>query len=366
MSNFKILNKDKKARRGLLNTLHGNINTPAFMPVGTAATVKAITTPDLKKTGSEILLGNTYHLMLRPGDNLIKDFGGLHNFMNWDRPILTDSGGYQVYSLAKLRKLTHDGVEFNSHIDGSKIFISPEKSIEIQKNLNSDIVMCFDECTPYPVIYDEAKKSMLLSMDWAERCKNSFDQNQNQLFGIVQGSVYEDLRAISVERLRGIGFDGYAVGGLAVGEKQEEMFKVLDFTCPMLPEDKPHYLMGVGKPDDIIGAVERGIDMFDCVLPTRSGRNGQAFTRLGTINIRNAKFKALDGSIDPMSNNPVCNSYSAGYLHHLFNAKEMLGGMLLSLHNIYFYQNMMREIRESIEENNFEKYSVEFKKLYNC
>jgi queuine tRNA-ribosyltransferase len=226
--------------------------------------------------------------------------------------------------------------------------------------------MCFDECTPYPVIYDEAKKSMLLSMDWAERCKNSFDQNQNQLFGIVQGSVYEDLRAISVERLRGIGFDGYAVGGLAVGEKQEEMFKVLDFTCPILPEDKPHYLMGVGKPDDIIGAVERGIDMFDCVLPTRSGRNGQAFTRLGTINIRNAKFKTLDGSIDPMSNNPVCNSYSAGYLHHLFNAKEMLGGMLLSLHNIYFYQNMMREIRESIEENNFEKYSVEFKKLYNC
>ena len=365
MSNFKILNRDKNARRGLLSTLHGNINTPAFMPVGTAATVKAIATPDLKKTRSEIILGNTYHLMLRPGDNLVKNFGGLHSFMNWNMPILTDSGGYQVYSLAKLRKLTNDGVEFNSHIDGNKIFISPEKSIEIQKNLNSDIVMCFDECTPYPVNHEDAEKSMLLSMDWAARCKNAFGENPNQLFGIVQGSVYEDLRTTSVQRLSEIGFDGYAVGGLAVGERQEDMFKVLDFTCPILPEDKPHYLMGVGKPDDILGAVERGIDMFDCVLPTRSGRNGQAFTRSGTINIRNSKFKTLDDSIDSMSDNPVCNSYSAGYLHHLFNAKEMLGGMLLSLHNIYFYQCMMQEIRNSIEKNNFEKFSSEFKKIYN-
>ena len=365
MSNFELLNNDHLARRGIVKTDHGVINTPAFMPVGTAATVKAVTTPDLLKTGSEILLGNTYHLMLRPGDDLISKFGGLHNFMNWHLPILTDSGGYQVFSLSKLRKLTDDGVEFKSHIDGKKFFISPEKSIEIQKNLNSDIVMCFDECTPFPATHDQASDSMRLSMKWAERCKYAFNGSQNQLFGIVQGSTYSDLREESVKSLINLDFDGYAVGGLAVGEPQDEMFKVLDYTCLLLPQNRPRYLMGVGKPDDIIGAVARGIDMFDCVLPTRNGRNGQAFTKNGTVNIRNSKFKQLNSSIDPESDNPVCNTYSAAYLHHLFNAKEMLGGMLLSLHNIYFYQNLMKEIRASIEEKRFQRFSEEFLSNYN-
>ena len=365
MSNFELLNNDHLARRGIVKTDHGVINTPAFMPVGTAATVKAVTTPDLLKTGSEILLGNTYHLMLRPGDDLISKFGGLHNFMNWHLPILTDSGGYQVFSLSKLRKLTDDGVEFKSHIDGKKFLVTPEKSIEIQKNLNSDIVMCFDECTPFPATHDQASDSMRLSMKWAERCKYAFTGSQNQLFGIVQGSTYSDLRDESVRSLINLDFDGYAVGGLAVGEPQDEMFKVLDYTCPLLPQNRPRYLMGVGKPDDIIGAVARGIDMFDCVLPTRSGRNGQAFTKNGTINIRNSKFKQLNSSIDPESDNPVCNTYSAAYLHHLFNAKEMLGGMLLSLHNIYFYQNLMKEIRASIEEKRFQRFSEEFLSNYN-
>jgi queuine tRNA-ribosyltransferase len=269
MNKFKILAKDGFARRGVVTTLHGEINTPAFMPVGTAATVKGVFTDDIIKTGSEILLGNTYHLMLRPSSEVIKELGGLHKFMNWNKPILTDSGGYQVFSLSELRKLTDKGVEFKSHIDGKKIFMSPEDSIQIQMNLNSDIVMVLDECTPFPATYDEAKKSMLLSMDWAKRCKTYFGDNKNSLFGIVQGSVFEDLRIDSINRLTDIGFDGYAVGGLAVGEPQEEMFKVLDYTCPALPENNPHYLMGVGKPEDIIGAGERGIDMFDCVLPTR-------------------------------------------------------------------------------------------------
>lgn len=365
MSNFELLNSDHLARRGIVKTTHGNINTPAFMPVGTAATVKAVTTPDLLKTGSEILLGNTYHLMLRPGDDLISKFGGLHDFMNWHLPILTDSGGYQVFSLSKLRKLTDDGVEFKSHIDGKKFFVTPEKSIEIQKNLNSDIVMCFDECTPFPASHEQACDSMRLSMKWAERCKHAFNGSQNQLFGIVQGSTYADLRDESVRSLINLDFDGYAVGGLAVGEPQDEMFKVLDYTCLLLPQNRPRYLMGVGKPDDIIGAVARGIDMFDCVLPTRSGRNGQAFTKNGTVNIRNSKFKQLNSSIDPESDNPVCNTYSAAYLHHLFNAKEMLGGMLLSLHNIYFYQNLMKEIRASIEEKRFQRFSEEFLSNYN-
>ena len=365
MSKFKILAKDGNARRGIVNTLHGEINTPAFMPVGTAATVKGIFTDDLIKTGSEILLGNTYHLMLRPTSEVVKELGGLHKFMNWDRPILTDSGGYQVFSLSELRKLTDKGVEFRSHIDGKKIFMSPEDSIQIQMNLNSDIVMVLDECTPFPATYDEAKKSMLLSMDWAKRCKTYFGENKNSLFGIVQGSIFEDLRIDSINKLTDIGFDGYAVGGLAVGEPQEEMFKVLDYVCPALPEDNPHYLMGVGKPEDIIGAVERGIDMFDCVLPTRSGRTGQGFTSNGPINVRNAKYKLSDQPIDPNSNNPVCEKYSLGYIHHLFNAKEMLGGMLLSLHNIYFYQEMMQGIRKSIEDGNLSNFNRDFREKYN-
>ena len=365
MTDFQITHKDGNARRGKLNTKNGVINTPAFMPVGTAATVKAIFTKDLYETNSEIILGNTYHLMLRPGSAQIKEFGGLHKFMNWNKPILTDSGGYQVYSLSNLRKLSEEGVEFSSHIDGTKIFVSPEKSIEIQTDLNSDIVMAFYEFTPYPAEYDEAKKSMELSMRWAGRCKEYFkDHNTNKLFGIVQGSTYEDLRHQSASLLSDIGFDGYAVGGLAVGETQTQMFDVLDYTVSQLPIEKPHYLMGVGKPDDIIGSVARGIDMFDCVLPTRKGRNGQAFTKSGPINIRNAKYKSLDVSIDPESNNPICRDYSAGYIHHLFNAKEMLGGMLLSLHNIYFYQEMMRNIRTSIENNEFEKFRADFLSKY--
>ena len=359
MTKFNVTHTDGNARRGRLSTFHGEINTPAFMPVGTAGTVKGVFTRDLKETGSEIILGNTYHLMLRPGDKNIAEAGGLHNFMNWNMPILTDSGGYQVYSLSKLRKISDEGVTFKSHLDGEEIFLSPEKSMEIQKNLNSDIVMAFDECTPYPSTHSEASKSMKLSMDWALRCKKSFE-GRNLLFGIVQGSIYEDLRGDSVKALTDIGFDGYAVGGLAVGETQNQMFDVLNFTCPMLPADQPRYLMGVGKPDDIIGAVSRGIDMFDCVLPTRSGRNGQAFTSTGPINIRNSKYKNSDMSLDEGSDNPICKEYSAGYIHHLFNAKEMLGGMLLSLHNIYFYQNMMKEIRKAIEENSFEEYSTKF------
>ena len=359
MTKFNLTHLDGNARKGKLSTLHGEINTPAFMPVGTAGTVKGVFTKDLKETGSEIILGNTYHLMLRPGDKSIADVGGLHNFMNWSMPILTDSGGYQVYSLSKLRKISDDGVTFKSHLDGKEVFLSPEKSMDIQRNLNSDIVMAFDECTPFPATHSEASKSMKLSMDWALRCKKSF-KNKNLLFGIVQGGIYEDLRSDSVRALIDIGFDGYAIGGLAVGETQKQMFDVLEYTSPKLPSDNPRYLMGVGKPDDIIGAVSRGIDMFDCVLPTRSGRNGQAFTSIGSVNIRNSKYKNSERSLDENSNNPVCKEYSAGYIHHLFNAKEMLGGMLLSLHNIYFYQNMMKEIRKAIETNTFEQYSKKF------
>ena len=364
MKKFELIHQDGNARRGKLSTQHGEINTPAFMPVGTAGTVKGVFTRDLKETGSEIILGNTYHLMLRPGDKSIAEAGGLHKFMNWNMPILTDSGGYQVYSLSKLRKISDEGVTFKSHLDGNEVFLSPERSMEIQKNLNSDIVMAFDECTPYPATHSEASKSMKLSMDWALRCRNAFE-SKNLLFGIVQGGIYEDLRKDSVKALTDISFDGYAVGGLAVGETQAQMFDVLDFTCPSLPSTQPRYLMGVGKPDDIIGAVYRGIDMFDCVLPTRSGRNGQAFTSIGPINIRNAKYKNSDKSLDENSENPICKEYSAGYIHHLFNAKEMLGGMLLSLHNIYFYQNMMKEIRQSIESNNFDNYAKEFLFSYN-
>ena len=365
MSKFEILSTDGNARRGILSTLHGDINTPAFMPVGTAATVKGVFTDDILKTGSEIILGNTYHLMLRPTSEVVKKLGGLHKFMNWNKPILTDSGGYQVFSLSELRKLTDNGVEFRSHIDGKKIFMSPEDSIQIQMNLNSDIVMVLDECTPYPSTYDTAKKSMLLSMQWAKRCKEYFGENDNSLFGIVQGSTYEDLRSDSAKRLIDIDFDGYAVGGLAVGETQEEMFRVLDFTTPVLPKNKPHYLMGVGKPEDILGAVERGIDMFDCVLPTRSGRTGQGFTSLGPINVRNAKYKLSNDPIDPFSQNPICMNYSLGYIHHLFNAKEMLGGMLLSLHNIYFYQEMMQNIRKAIERQELKSFIKNFRERYN-
>ena len=356
MSKFEILSTDGNARRGVVSTLHGDINTPAFMPVGTAATVKGVFTDDILKTGSEIILGNTYHLMLRPTSEVVKKLGGLHKFMNWNKPILTDSGGYQVFSLSELRKLTDNGVEFRSHIDGKKIFMSPEDSIQIQMNLNSDIVMVLDECTPYPSTYDTAKKSMLLSMQWAKRCKEYFGENDNSLFGIVQGSTYEDLRSDSAKRLIDIDFDGYAVGGLAVGETQEEMFRVLDFTTPILPKNKPHYLMGVGKPEDILGAVERGIDMFDCVLPTRSGRTGLAFTWDGRINIKNNKYQTDNTPLDSKCSNLNLNKYSKNYLNHLFNTNEILASMLLTLHNINFYQELMSSIRKNISKGTFDQF----------
>ena len=315
--NFKINNEDGSARLGTISTNRGNILTPAFMPVGTAATVKAMMPESVRSTGAEIILSNTYHLMLRPTAERIFQLGGLHKFMNWDRPILTDSGGFQVMSLSKLRKITEDGVTFKSHVDGSKHYLSPERSIEIQKLLGSDIVMCFDECTPYPTTKVEAETSMSMSMRWAKRSRDAFgDRPEHALFGIQQGSTFRDLREKSAEKLSEIGFDGYAIGGLAVGEGQEQMFKVLDYAPNQLPQDKPRYLMGVGKPDDIIGAVQRGVDMFDCVLPSRSGRTGQGLTRFGAINLRNSRHKDDKRPLDPFCKCPTCQNYSRAYLHH--------------------------------------------------
>ena len=320
------------------------------MPVGTAATVKAMMPASIKETGAQILLGNTYHLMLRPGASRIKDLGGLQKFMGWDGPILTDSGGYQVMSLSQLRKLDEDGVTFRSHIDGSYHKLTPEKSIEIQQDLGSNITMAFDECTPFPVSEEEAERSMLLSMRWAERSKQSFnDRDGFGLFGIVQGSIFESLRIQSAEKLKRIGFDGYAVGGLAVGEGHETMIKVLKMTVPCLPEDKPRYLMGVGKPRDLLAAVQNGVDMFDCVLPTRSGRTGQAFTRRGEVNLRNARHASDPRPLDAECNCPACQQFSRAYLHHLVKSGEILGAMLLTWHNLRYYQHLMRGLREAIK-----------------
>lgn len=348
--NFQLKNKLGKARTGIVNTAHGEIRTPAFMPVGTAATVKAMKPKTVVSTGADIILGNTYHLMLRPTAERIAEFGGLHKFMNWQKPILTDSGGFQVMSLSKLRKIKEQGVEFASHIDGSKHMLSPERSMEIQHLLGSNITMIFDECTPYPATHNEAEKSMELSLRWAERSKKAFIERDGYgLFGIVQGSVYEDLRAKSAAELVNINFNGYAIGGLAVGEGQEVMFEVLNYTVDYLPEDKPRYLMGVGKPSDIIGAVKRGVDMFDCVLPTRSGRNGQAFTSLGTINIRNAKFATDQTKLDENCHCDACTNYTKGYLHHLVKSGEILGAMLMTEHNLTYYQNLMSRLRDYID-----------------
>ena len=348
---FKISKTCKKARTGELYTAHGVINTPVFMPVGTAATVKAITPESLYESNVEIILGNTYHLILRPKAKIIQELGGLHKFMNWNKPILTDSGGFQVMSLAGLRKITDEGVIFKSHLDGSLHKLTPEKSINIQNMLDSDITMSFDECTPYPVTHKEAQDSMLLSMRWAKRSKEAFIQREGYgLFGIVQGSVFEDLRKISVKMLTDIGFDGYAIGGLAVGEGYDLMKKVLSFITPFLPKDKPRYLMGVGKPKDIIAAVREGVDMFDCVLPTRSGRNGQAFIRGGVINIRNAKYIDDKLPLDPKCFCYTCKNYIRAYLSHLVRSQEILGAMLMSLHNIYYFQELMQRLRTLIKE----------------
>ena len=348
---FKVLKKDKFARSGVIETHRGSINTPAFMPVGTQATVKACTIEDIKKTGSQIILSNTYHLMIRPGVERIKSAGGLHKFMNCDLPILTDSGGFQVMSLSKLNKIDREkGAIFNSHVDGKKFYLSPEESIRVQLELNSDIVMIMDECPKKTIDYDLIKKSMDLSLYWAERSKKAFGINRHKgLFGIIQGGLFKDLRIKSLNELMNIGFDGYALGGLAVGETQQEMFSVLDDVKEYLPDDKPHYLMGVGTPSDILGAVKRGIDMFDCVLPTRSGRTGLAFTWEGRINIKNNKYRNDNTPLDSNCDNLNLNKYSKNYLNHLFNTNEILASMLLTLHNINFYQELMSSIRDNIE-----------------
>ena len=355
---FNVLSNDKFARVGLIETHRGDIQTPAFMPVGTQATVKACLIDDVIKTGSEIILSNTYHLMIRPGVERIQSVGGLHEFMNCDLPILTDSGGFQVMSLSKLNKIDREkGAIFNSHVDGKKFFLSPEESIRIQLGLNSDIVMIMDECPRKSNDYNLIKKSMDLSVYWAERSKKAFGKNPHKaLFGIVQGGLFNDLRKESLNELMNIGFDGYAMGGLAVGESQEEMFTVLDNIKESLPDEKPHYLMGVGTPSDILGSVKRGIDMFDCVLPTRSGRTGLAFTWDGRINIKNNKFQKDNSPLDPNCDNLDLNKYSKNYLNHLFNTNEILASMLLTLHNINFYQELMSAIRENIINGTFHKF----------
>ncbi len=360
---FQVTARAKAARRGRLETAHGPIDTPAFMPVGTAGTVKGILPEQVAASGAQILLGNTYHLMLRPGAERVAALGGLHRFMNWPGPILTDSGGFQVMSLAKLRKIDERGVTFRSHLDGARHELTPERAVEIQDLLGTDIAMVLDECTPFPVRDAEAKASMQLSLRWAERCRVAFGPRPGRgLFGIVQGSIYPELRRASAEGLIEIGFDGYAVGGLAVGEGQETMLCVLGETLPHLPEDRPRYLMGVGKPDDILGAVQRGIDMFDCVLPTRSGRTGQAFTRRGTLNIRNARHAADPRPLDPGCGCPCCSAYGRAYLHHLVKAREMLGPILLTLHNLHYYQQLMAGIRGAIESDALDDFAEDFRR----
>jgi queuine tRNA-ribosyltransferase len=356
---FQITATDGAARTGALKTDRGVIRTPAFMPVGTAATVKAMLPEHVRATGADIILGNTYHLMLRPGAERVHRLGGLHSFMNWPGPILTDSGGFQVMSLSRLSKMSDEGVEFQSHIDGSKHMLSPERSVEIQQLLGSDIIMVLDECTPFPATHDQARASMEHSMKWALRSKEAHTSH-SALFGIVQGGVYDDLRAQSAQALQEIGFDGYAIGGLAVGEGQVEMFRVLEATAPYLPHDRPRYLMGVGKPADLVGAVMRGVDMFDCVLPTRSGRTGQAFTKYGPINIRNARHADDQRPLDEASTCPASRDYARAYLHHLIKSNEILGAVLLTWHNLHYYQELMTGLRRAIGEGRLAQFATEF------
>jgi queuine tRNA-ribosyltransferase len=366
---FQIHATEGKARTGVIHMQRGDIRTPAFMPVGTAATVKAMKMADVRASGADIILGNTYHLMLRPGAERMARLGGLHRFGGWDRPILTDSGGYQVMSLASLRKITEDGVTFASHLDGSRHMLSPERSMEIQRLLGSDIVMAFDECPKIDQPRDVIARSMEMSMRWARRSRDAFDAGGEHaacaaLFGIQQGGLDERLRAESAGALTAIGFDGYAIGGLAVGEGQTAMFATLDFAPGQLPDNAPRYLMGVGKPDDLVGAVERGVDMFDCVLPTRSGRNGQGFTWHGPVNLRNARHAEDSDPLDPRCPCPVCGRYSRAYLHHLHRAGEMLGAMLLTEHNLWFYQQLMAGMRAAIAERRFAAFAVQFRQDY--
>ena len=358
---FKLISQDKKARLGKITTAHGDIDTPIFMPVGTAATVKAMHLRDVEQSGAQIILANTYHLMLRPGQKNIKLMGGVRKFMGWNKPLLTDSGGFQIMSLGKLRDINQSGVTFKSHLDGTKYFLSPEISTEIQNALDATISMQLDECIPFPASYEESERAMKLSLEWAIRSREAFEERDGYgQFGIVQGSTFKDLRRESSENLIKHDFHGYAIGGLAVGEGQELMFDTLDNTTINMPLDKPRYLMGVGKPDDLIGAVKRGVDMFDCVLPTRSGRTGQAFTSRGTVNIKNARHILDERPLDKNCNCHTCSNFTRAYLHHLFRAQEILGLMLLSLHNIHFYLNLMKNIRFSIKNKKFDDFESSF------
>ena len=359
--NYELLATDENGRHGKITTAHGIINTPAFMPVGTAGTVKAMTPDDVAATGAEVVLGNTYHLMLRPGAERVQKLGGLHSFMNWKNSILTDSGGYQVLSLAKRRTIEESGVTFKSHIDGAEIQLTPERSIEVQSLLGADISMVLDECTEWPISEVGAKASMERSMRWALRCKKTFKTKKGHgLFGIVQGSIFPKLRTESALHLEDIKFDGYAIGGLAIGEPQALMFEILEITTPFLPQNRPRYLMGIGKPSDIVGAVLRGIDMFDCVIPTRSGRTGQAFVRGGSLNLRNARHAEDKKPLDVTCDCEVCQSFSRAYLHHLVKAGEMLAGMLLTKHNLYYYQKLMVNLRAAIIEKRLKKFKKTF------
>jgi queuine tRNA-ribosyltransferase len=360
---FKSLGSDGASRRNRLTFDRGVVETPVFMPVGTYGTVKAMTPEELREAGARIILGNTFHLWLRPGTEIIRLHGDLHDFMQWNGPILTDSGGFQVYSLGKMRKITEEGVHFRSPINGSKVFMGPEESMQIQRDLGSDIVMIFDECTPYPATYDEAKQSMELSLRWAKRSKLAHAGNPSALFGIVQGSVYEELRDASLEGLMEIGFDGYAVGGLSVGEPPEDRWRILDFLGERLPADRPRYLMGVGTPEDIVEAVQRGIDMFDCVLPTRNARNGHLFTHSGVVRIKNAMHAKDTGPLDPMCDCYTCRHYSRAYLRHLFQCNEILGARLNTIHNLHYYQTLMRGLRHAIEERTLKAFVEDFYRL---
>lgn len=348
--NFKVTHTDGAARRGELRFTRGTVQTPAFMPVGTVGTVKAMTTHEIQQMGAEIILGNTFHLMLRPGTEVIEAHGGLHEFMQWPGPILTDSGGYQVFSLTELRKITEEGVTFRSPIDGRMVFLDPEKSMAVQRSLQADIVMAFDECTPYPATHEQAKKSMELSMRWAKRSKEAHSDNASALFGIVQGGMFPDLRSISLSALQEIDFDGYAIGGLSVGEPKEDMIRVLDHLVPEMPTHKPRYLMGVGKPEDLIAAVSRGVDMFDCVMPTRNARNGHLFTSEGVVRIKNTQYKSDLRALDPECTCYTCENYSRAYLHHLYRSREILSARLNSLHNLHYYQSLMKSLRHAIEQ----------------
>ena len=363
---FTLHKTDGTARRGTMTFTRPQgefeVQTPAFMPVGTYGTVKGMTPEEVRATGAEILLGNTFHLWLRPGQEVMRKHGDLHDFMQWHRPILTDSGGFQVFSLGKLRKITEEGVKFQNPINGERIFLSPEKSMEIQYDLGSDIVMIFDECAPYPSTFDYTKKSMEMSLRWAQRSRDRFDQlgNQNALFGIVQGGVFEELRQISLEGLVKIGFDGYAIGGLAVGEPKQDMHRILEYVCPQLPMDKPRYLMGVGKPEDLVEGVRRGIDMFDCVMPTRNARNGHLFVSDGIVKIRNAKYRDDTTALDPECDCYTCKHYTKSYLYHLDKCGEILGARLNTIHNLRYYQRLMEQIRTAIEQGEFDRFVNEF------